>query len=115
MTEDFGKIDYRNTAALTSGAGFGGGEIRLNLIELGAKSEGRTGVYSVLAAQNETCCVDEAEANRVVADIAELLEHGSVRQPDGTTRPVFYGDIAVLAATRSAKTALVYTKLKKQG
>lgn len=115
MTEDFGKIDYRNTAALTSGAGFGGGEIRLNLIELGAKSEGRTGVYSVLAAQNETYCVDEAEANRVVADIAELLEHGSVRQPDGTTRPVFYGDIAVLAATRSAKTALVYTKLKKAG
>ena len=51
----------------------------------------------------------------MVADIAELLEHGSIRQPDGTTRPVFYGDIAVLAATRSAKTALVYTKLKKAG
>lgn len=118
MTEKFGKISYESTARLTSGAGLTGGKVSLNLITKGGRQP-KIGIYSVIEDTSEDLSNAEAEANRVVADIAELLESGFVRYKgeDGSdkTRPVEYGDIAVLSATRGLRQGLIHAKLKKIG
>ena len=115
MTESFGKIDYAATAMLTSGAGITGGEVRLNLIVSGGEPPREAGVYSVLMGDGGVKGDAEAEANRVVADIVDLLENGKVNLPDGSTRPVRESDIAVLSATRGLLQGLIHSKLKKAG
>ena len=115
MTESFGKIDYAGTAMLTSGAGITGGNVSLNLIVSGGDSPREPGVYSVIGDTGEKQGDAEAETNRVVADIIELLEKGTVNLGNGLTRHVTEGDIAVLSSTRGLRQGLIYSKLKKAG
>ena len=115
MTENFGKINYRDSAMLTSGAGITGGNVNLNLIVSGGEKSFPVGVYSVLGGGSGVQGDAEAEANRVVVDIVNLLENGKVNLSDGTSRPVRESDIAVLAATRGSRLGLIHSKLKKAG
>ncbi len=114
MTDYFGRVNYARDAMLKSGlpqqndAHTG---VRARLVIEGEDEFPYEGVYSVERSESiKKLSPAEAEANLVVADVVERLR---TPKEDGT--PVKYSEIAILFASRSERSRLVYRKLKQLG
>lgn len=121
MTEEFGKVNYRDRARLIAGGDRGEGEVICRAVVSAPPAHAAPGVYSVMEnADSERESGAEAEADLVAADIAEKLKSGRVfagRDDGGAEilRPVRPGDIAVLSAVREPLLSAIYNRLRRMG
>ncbi len=111
MTNEFGRVDYKGTAALVRGRELFGGEVKLNLVVKREKVVA-TGVYSVEHGDDDDRRSINAETDMVVANIVRQLKEGTV---PCTEKVVENGEIVVRESVRAAECKDIAVLMRARG